>query len=714
MSSQPPGPGETAQPLPAAGTFMPLVSIRRHYKVGIAVALLVAALGTVFAFKKGKPLYSVTATIYIAPRFVNILREPKDFDVTSYQQFRQFVEHQTKTIGRYDIVLDALRSLGERRKSWQLPGETERQAAERLMGAIKPVAIKDTYLITVSLESGNPDNLDALLNAVVETYIHRMQQETLFYGRDVRIQTLTERRKDIAAAIELRKKRRTEIAQALGVTTFTESSVNPYDEILMDSRTALAKAHRETVAAGAELDVFAGRADGSPRSALDAVASEEVGRDTGLNSLKSGLLGRRAKLLEQISGLDEAHPLHRQIGRELEEIESELKRATSERQRETANHLLEKRRGALRKAQQVERELERQLEAQRLKASEFATLDQEGMVLNAELERYRKQLDEIDNRLDFFETESQAPGYARLETAARPPEYPIGGGKKKLLLMAGAASVLLGLAVPIILDLLDRRIRTVGQAAKILGYAPTAAFFEPSPDLDARRVDADRKRRLAIALDRERRQREARVLLWTSVRPGAGVTGLALEMAQELAELGNRCIVLEANPLKPDRRFNADDKPGLVDVLNGEDNIDAAILPAAGRLPDRVGVGFPGLSHLHNYGALPGILDGLRTRYDIVLLDAPPVLLSADTEFLACLADVTLLLIAAGETLPGDVKRGVEILRKVDPKAVGFIVTRLEIYKGGGYYEKMLRDYVASDQAARDVLKSHPLRQKTT
>lgn len=708
-------PSPTDQPAPSTGALMPLVSIRRHWRVGAAVALAVALLGAVVAWKKGKPLYSATTTIYVAPRFVNILREPKDFDVTSYQQFRQFVEHQTLTIGRYDILIAALNKLeAQHADVWRESEESQRRAAERLMAALKIVAVKDTYLITVSLESNKAEHLDTIVNTVVETYVDTVHKETLFYGQDQRSKSLGQRREELSAKVEAHKKRRTEIAQEIGVTTFTPNGANPYDEILMGSRTALSEAHRQTIAAQAALDACLAKADGTPSSALLAFASEETAKDAGLNSLKSNLLGRRAALLEKLSGLDEVHPLRRQIDRELKEIDEEIKRATTNQAMGMAQGVIEQRRGDLRKAQQMERELEKQVEAHRQKDAWYTSLYHEALTISDELERETKDLQEIDSRLEFFQLEQSAPGYVRIETPARPPELPISGGRKKLFMVALVAAAGLGLAVPVILDLLDRRIRTPGQAAKLLGYPPMAAFFEPSENVAVRRVDADRKRRLAIALERERRQREARVFLLTSVRPQAGVTGLALELALELEELGCRTLVIETNPLKPDARYQSDEKASLDDLLSGDEPGESAILPAAGRLPERIGMGFSVLPHLHNYARLRVLLDELKARYDVILLDTPPVLLSADTEFLASLADVTLLLIGAGQVVPGDLRRAVGILQKIDPAAVGFIVTHLEIYKGGGYFAQLLTDYGAVDEAAREVLKSHPFKQKPT
>ena len=55
-------------------------------------------------------------------------------------------------------------------------------------------------------------------------------------------------------------------------------------------------------------------------------------------------------------------------------------------------------------------------------------------------------------------------------------------------------------------------------------------------------------------------------------------------------------------------------------------------------------------------------------------------------EFLTSISDITLLVIAAQQDKPGEIKRAVKLLERIDPEAIGFVVTRLEVFKGGGYY----------------------------
>ena len=107
----------------------------------------------------------------------------------------------------------------------------------------------------------------------------------------------------------------------------------------------------------------------------------------------------------------------------------------------------------------------------------------------------------------------------------------------------------------------------------------------------------------------------------------------------------------------------------------GLDLFQVRLEPVVGEADAVLGVGLPLRPHLFDFKTLRAILAGLKARYDIVLLDAPPLLLSADSEFLAGQADMTLLLIGAGQMLPGELRRAAAILQIADPAAVGFVVT---------------------------------------
>ena len=184
--------------LPGRG-IMPLTSLLAHPLLALAAVMLVLAVGVPMAWKKGAPSYQTEAAIQVAPRYMRNLREDQELDFQSNAQYRQFVEHQRKSVGRYDVLSDALDSLGEQRTLWQRPDESDRRAVERLREKLTVASVPDTYLLRISLEGDRANGLAEVVNAVTSTFIERMKAEQI-YGADERAKNLRVREQELLAA----------------------------------------------------------------------------------------------------------------------------------------------------------------------------------------------------------------------------------------------------------------------------------------------------------------------------------------------------------------------------------------------------------------------------------------------------------------------------------------------------------------------------------
>ncbi|MDD5273472.1 MAG: chain length determinant protein, partial [Methylovulum sp.] len=679
------------------GAIMPLVSLKKHWKISLGVFATLFLLAIPISWKKGTLYYSVTAVVHVAPRVATILQESKEQEIPSYQQYLQFLTQQASTVARYDIVAAALKKLGDKRFVWQLPGETDRRAAERLQAALVVKPIKDTYLFSVTLESDHPEHLDDIVNTVIGEYFVEARKDLMLYASKERLAFLYEQRQKFQDIITEKKQRLSDIAQTISVTTFIDSVANPYDDLLADTQKALSVAQRERMAAEAGLLLFENPKDAKASAALESLVSEQVYKDQGLYSLKANMYLRRSKLVEQISGLDEKHPWHEQIKKQLAVIEAEVVQATTQLSNDVRRMLLEERRSKVTLTRQIEQGLLAQITEQKKHAAWFASNYDEALTLNQDVKRFYHQLETVENRINFIELESNAPGYIRMESAARPPDpkQPIRGGKKKILMTFVALGGVLALILPIIIDLFDRRIKTAGQVEKMLGYKPLAALLDSRQDGVNPHVIADQKRRLVLALNRERLRsgKPSSMILLTAVTHQSHTSSLAFDLAKDFAAIDVSAVVVEVNALTPDARYVSDKvTAGVMDWLANPDiGTPDIVSPADETLPDRIALGATDNSLLFGYLRLQAALEKLSGQYSVVILDASPILLSADVEFFASISDISLLLIAA-ETRPGEIKRAVQLLERIDPKVISFIVTRLKIFKGGGYYAKVYTD----------------------
>jgi succinoglycan biosynthesis transport protein ExoP len=694
----PPAEGEPRK-LPSRG-INPLRSLSAHRYIAAAVAgFIIFIIGPPLVYLKGKHYFQTAAALYVSPRFAKNLEQDQELVLESNQQYREFVQQQVKTINRFDIVYAALQKLGDKRFLWQNRKEPDRLAAERLQGELDIKAVPDTYQITIGLEGKKSAGLAEVVNAVLESYITTFRDEELF-GSKQRIQALDTERVQVLQEIEAKTARRTELAQQLVVTTFNDSNPNPYDQLLLKAKDAYSEVRRQRFEAQAQLAAVDARQRTAGAGALTSMAEDLALRDPGLTSLKANLNQRRAELLTKRSGLGEQHPGRRAIDQELVEIDAELERMKSSLVASYSRMLVDQKKADLYKQQQVETELAREVQEHTLKATEFATGYQEAMACGKDIERLRKRLDAIDDRIGFLGLENRAPGFIRVFALARPPLVPSKSAHKKLTFMVLAAGLIFGIMIPVALDVFDPRIHVINDLQNILGFAP--AGWIPENENGTELLARDRRMRLATALLRENRNRGSSTFLLTGIKPGSGVTTLALDLAAEIRRLGTEAIVVEANAFRPDRRMGQ--SPGLNAALTGPLAPFVMVLNGD-RLPPRIPVGDPGPERrLAQIGGMRSLLDSLRARYPIILIDAPPLLLSGDTEYLAGIADVTLLIAEAGAVTKPEVQRAARTLERLHPGAAGAILNRVRVFGFGGYYRETIREYRTAAKVQPRVL----------
>jgi succinoglycan biosynthesis transport protein ExoP len=150
-----------------------------------------------------------------------------------------------------------------------------------------------------------------------------------------------------------------------------------------------------------------------------------------------------------------------------------------------------------------------------------------------------------------------------------------------------------------------------------------------------------------------------KMILVTSPGPAEGKTTVVQHLGIALAETGRRVLIVDGDFRRPHlhKKFGLSNKWGLIDVLCDD-------RPLTDYSPEFLGVftGLPGLSILpnrvseHNVSKalysprLRTILESLIKQYDMVLLDAPPILSVADTRIMAPLADALIMVVRSGVT----------------------------------------------------------------
>ncbi|BAP55624.1 chain length determinant protein [Thioploca ingrica] len=694
--------GVVEQSIPT-GRFKPLVSLLRYKWLALFILLGVSAIGIEVFSTMGVPIYQAVAIIWVSPRFTPNLETDKTMDLDR-TEYPFYVKQQASLVTRPDVIHEALQT-PQLRENWFLPGEDESSAKQRLKDALDVDNKRNEPSVTVKLSSEQAKGLGTVLNTLIEVYLKKTQEENIFDSSG-RIKWLEQHRQELEQLLATKEQQRTQIAIELGVTTFQENSLNPYDNILVESRQAQVLAHRDSVKTENQLATL-NKKQSNGDTILDILVAEQVANDGELKSFTTRLTDRRTQLLTEILGLTPKHPTRQRAEQEIAKIDQDIAKATQDFTVTIRNRLLEKSKADVYQAQSIEQSLADELDKQRQQANHYAKLYNEALVVSREITRIIQQLDKINDRTDFLSIESTAPGFVRLDTPAVEPTIPVAGKRIKILLIFIAAAFGLGIGFPILIDMLDRRIRTPGEIHKLLGFPPIAWVLEHR-NKHTQQVMADQMRRMALALERDWHTHKTNYFVLTSVKAGGGTTTLTLELARLLSDFGVHTLAVELNAFKPDSRYNdVDSSAGLTTLLNQE-YLDPLmfIKPATEYLPNRLPVGETPEPYLVTRGKLRPLLKQLNIEYDLILLDTPPILLSADAELLGEIAGGILLVVEAEKVFPGELRRAAQLLERLNPPVVGSILNRVKIYQGGGYFSKLVKEYENREKLRHRFAKS--------
>jgi Mrp family chromosome partitioning ATPase len=271
---------------------------------------------------------------------------------------------------------------------------------------------------------------------------------------------------------------------------------------------------------------------------------------------------------------------------------------------------------------------------------------------------------------------------------AVPAAVPTSPTPKRDAIFGGVVGLVLGVIAAFCLELLDRRLVSVSKVESMFGRPILAVLprvSDPTP-LEAGEQSVippefvEELRSLKVILRLGSGPEPPRVIMITSALPEEGKSTIARDLALVYAESGERVLVIDGDMRRPsmERMFAIKSHVGLSQVLRGEAQLSDAVFsaktigqplaevskngrgPAAanGDKPDLLG-SVDVLGHgeivenplvLTSSQRMTELLEDTKRRYDIVILDTPPVLTVADSVPLLEVVDTVLLVVRLGQT----------------------------------------------------------------
>ncbi len=255
-----------------------------------------------------------------------------------------------------------------------------------------------------------------------------------------------------------------------------------------------------------------------------------------------------------------------------------------------------------------------------------------------------------------------------------------------------AIALLLGLAlgagITVLLELLDESIRTPDDLVAKVGLTLVGAIPELEKGVTPLSALADPRSSFTEAYSSARTSLQFSTneglphsLLVTSSRPSEGKSTTALALAKSFAQLGLRVLLVDSDLRNPSihRLLSLDNSRGLSNFLTGED-LDAVMQvvgePALSVVP--CGPLPPNPAELLAGARFPQLLEEAKARFDMLIIDGPPVIGLADAPILASRAAATVLVVEAGGARRSVVRIATKRLLQARARLLGALLTKFD------------------------------------
>jgi len=669
--------------------------LERPVVAAVTVAL-VLAVGLPLAWFLGAPTYYAECVVYVSPTFIRNLAGDKEQEELN-RQYNVFVEQQVHAVTRFSVMEETLKRLSEYPEIWRKPHETEQRAAERLQHSLIIRWIPDTYQITVGLQSKNRAAPALIANTVVDVFL-QMAKADQFFGRDERVERLTDEKHNIEADLDANSALQSALSRSLGVVSPTSQESNPYDRLILRTREALAVAHEQRIEAESKLTAMTSLSSLTANDGLSVEAGQAAAADPEVDALKRELGRRRGELLSKISGLAPANPSRIAMERELRELDNEIQKTTGAITNVAGKMIRARMDNDVMRTRHVEERLQKELDQLVSQTDKVSLQFRRASELANERTRLQARLTVIEDRIAYLNLEASAPGFLRVYQSAHAPGPPT-GGRKKYALVAFAAALLLGLLVPYGFELNWRRVRKASQVEQLLGFPPLGQLtLAEGGEVEAAFAE-EQFQRLISAIERSRREWNLSRVLFIGVGTTVGVRSMVERIGRVLGERSLKVLVINAGSIAPQTRLlrQLPETPAesAIPVAVQTNCVTVSVFNSQNRLP--LGT------------ELTNMMQRLSQPYDLVLINSPTPTSMADTELLVSVTDATVLTVEAGEIKRKTLERTARWLERLRAPAVGVVMTHVSLTKGG----LPLRRAFAEFQAAMSSSVAGPLFKET-
>lgn len=526
-----------------------------------------------------------------------------------------------------------------------------------------------SYIINIRAQSNSPELAAKIANAYVDVYLND-QLEAKFDATRRASVWLNDHLTDLKEKV-LNAERAVQLFKEQNNLSQSGTTVTGQQLAELNSQLIIASADRS-------------QKEASLREMRGAASSPLVDK---LKEQESELLRRQADLSTRYKP---EHPTMINLAAQIRDIQQKVQQESGAAYRALADQV------------NVARSREDSIKAALASLQHSTTAQDKAQVQLAELQREaqssRALYEDFLNRFKqtSVQEDIQQPD-ARAVTAATPPGGPSYPNKSLYLTVAAAVALFSGVLLAVFLEQLDNGYRTSDQIEKALGLATLGMVPQllhdrrPSQKVVSEPVSqySEAIRSTRTALRYSHVDDPPKIVLVTSSLPSEGKTVFAASLVRSVARSGGKALLVDCDFRRPGvgRLMGATEGPGLVDLFDGAISIESIIqqdedsgahfITAKGKTANP--------QDLLGSQQMRSFLEQMRSRYDLIVVDSPPVLAVSDSIILSHSVDTTIYVVRWEKTPRQAVNGAIKILRANGGHLAGVVLSRVNTRRHAGY-----------------------------
>jgi capsular exopolysaccharide synthesis family protein len=195
--------------------------------------------------------------------------------------------------------------------------------------------------------------------------------------------------------------------------------------------------------------------------------------------------------------------------------------------------------------------------------------------------------------------------------------------------------------------------------------------------------------------------KEIRSIVVTSSGPGEGKSTVMSNLAITMAESGKKVILVDCDLRKPSihKKIGITNSIGLTNILvQGakkqecifNSTVNNLFILTSGPVP-------PNPAELLGTKKMLNFIEELKSEFDLILIDAPPVLAVTDAQILSSIADGVIFVAAYGEAQKSALVDAKHMIDKVGGNILGIVFNKVPESENG-YYGKYYKGYYENEK----------------